>query len=104
GGLFEHDRNDIPECIREANADQLNYYLVGYSPKEGTFDKEAGKAKFHRVVVRMRHPELKVRWKSGFNGVTDELTSSLVPAPKTREQQLLEALASPFAASGIKVR
>ncbi|MEO8370196.1 MAG: hypothetical protein ABI806_13430 [Candidatus Solibacter sp.] len=52
----------------------------------------------------MRRPELKVRWKSGFNGVTDELTSALPPVPKSREQQLLEALASPFAANGIKVR
>jgi len=77
GGLFYHDRNDIPECIRQATDDQLGYYLLGYSPREGTFEKDAAKAKSHRVVVRMRLPGLTVRWKSGFNGVTDELTTAL---------------------------
>jgi len=105
GGLFYHDRNDIPECIRQATDDQLGYYLLGYSPREGTFEKDAAKAKFHRVVVRMRLPGLTVRWKSGFNGVTDELTTALPSgAPKTRERQLLDALASPFSATGLKVR
>jgi hypothetical protein len=105
GGLFYHDRNDIPECIRQATDDQLGYYLLGYSPREGTFEKDAARAKFHRVVVRMRRPELTVRWKSGFNGVTDELTTALPSsAPRTRERQLLDTLASPFSATGLKVR
>jgi VWFA-related protein len=105
GGLFYHDRNDIPECVGEASDDQLGYYLLGYSPREGTFEKDAAKAKFHRVTVRMRQPGLTVRWKSGFNGVPDQLTMTLpLAAPRTREQQLMDALASPFSATGLKVR
>jgi len=105
GGLFYHDRNDIPECVRQATDDQLGYYLLGYSPREGTFERDSAKAKFHRVTVRMRRPGLTARWKSGFNGVPEQLTVALTSAvPKTREQQLLDALASPFSATGLKVR
>jgi VWFA-related protein len=105
GGLFYHNRNDIPECVREATDDQLGYYLLGYSPREGTFERDAAKAKFHRVTVRMRRPGLTVRWKSGFNGVQDQLTiAGPSSEPRSREQQLLDALASPFTATGLKVR
>ena len=104
GGLFYHNRNDIEACIAQAANDQMGYYLLGYSPREGTFEKDAAKAKFHRVVVRIRTPGLSVRWKSGFTGVPDELSVALPDAPKTREQQLMDALASPFSATGIKVR
>ena len=105
GGLFYHNRNDISECVRQSADDQLGVYLLGYSPCEGTFEKDAAKAKFHRVTVRMRRPGLTVRWKSGFNGVQDQLMIAPTSAvPKTREQQLLDALASPFSATGLKVR
>jgi hypothetical protein len=103
GGLFFANRNDIVGCVREATADQLGYYLLGYTPAEGTFDRDREKAKFHRITVRVRRPGLRVRWKSGFRGVPDELTLT-DNTEKTREQQLLEALASPFAATGIRVR
>jgi hypothetical protein len=101
--MFFANRNDIVGCVREATADQLGYYLLGYTPAEGTFDKDREKAKFHRITVRVRRPGLRVRWKSGFRGVPDEL-SLTDNTEKTREQQLLEALASPFAATGIHVR
>jgi hypothetical protein len=53
----------------------------------------------------MRRPGLTARWKSGFNGVPEQLTIALPAAtPRTREQQLLDALASPFSATGLKVR
>ncbi len=103
GGLFYHGRNDLAECIAEAANDQLGYYLLGYSPAEGTFEKDAGKAKFHRLVVKVRNPGLTVRWKGGFTGVPDGLVTAPGPA-KTREQQLMDALTSPFSAAGLKVR
>jgi VWFA-related protein len=103
GGMFLANRNDIAGCIREAAADQLGYYLLGYTPAEGTFEKEQGQAKFHRVAVRVKRSGLRVRWKSGFLGVPDELHLTRT-TEKTREQELLEALASPFAATDIQVR
>jgi VWFA-related protein len=105
GGIFYRDTNDIPGSIRAAIDDQSGYYLLGYAPAEGTFDKNPRRAKFHRVTVRVTRPGLRVRWKSGFEGVTDDaLPLETLAAPKTREQQLAEALASPFAAIGLKVR
>jgi VWFA-related protein len=104
GGLFYRNRNDLAACIAEAAGDQLGYYLLAYSPREGTFEKDAAKARFHRVTVKLRTPGLSVRWKSGFTGVPDELVVSRADAPKTREQQLIDALSSPFHAAGIKVR
>ena len=59
-------------AIREATDDQSGYYLLGYSPGEGTFDKDPRSAAFHTVTVRVNRPELNVRWKSGFAGVPDE--------------------------------
>jgi VWFA-related protein len=42
---------------------------------------------------------------SGFNGIPDGMPDpALASAPKTREQQLMEALASPFTATELKVR
>lgn len=54
--------------------------------------------------MKVRTPGLTVRWKSGFNGVPDELVMARPDAPKTREQQLMDALVSSFSASGVKVR
>ena len=104
GGLnFSH--NDIPGAIREATDDQLGYYLLAYSPEEGTFDEDPRKAKFHRIAVRVNRPGLHVRWKSGFNGVPDALPGTdREPESRPRQQQLSEALSSPFAATGLKVR
>ena len=105
GGIFYHNSNDIPGAIRAAIDDQLGYYLLGYSPAEGTFDKNPRRVKYHKVTVRVARPGLHVRWKSGFEGVTDDaLPVETAGAPKTREQQLADALVSPFTATGIKVR
>jgi len=105
GGLSYRNPPDIPGVIREAADDQLGYYLLGYSPGEGAFEKDPRSAAFHRVTVRVNRPELKVRWKGGFEGVPDEaLRAGTASANRTREQQLAEALASPFATTGLKVR
>lgn len=104
GGIFYHNRNDIDACVAEAADDQAGYYLLGYSPKEGSFDQN-GHGKFHRLTLHVKRPGLKVRWKTGFNGVPDQLTlTDTATTARSREQQLLDALASPFTATGIKVK
>ncbi len=103
GGLFYNNRNDIPECIRLSVDDQMGYYLLGYSPPEGTFGQDGAESKFHRITVKVSRPGVQVRWKTGFSGVTD----ANQPQPDvalTREQQLTEALASPFAETSLNVR
>jgi VWFA-related protein len=105
GGLCYRNAIDIAGAIREAAGDQSGYYVLGYSPGEGAFDKNPGSAGFHRVTVRVNRPELNVRWNGEFAGVPDEaLRAETAPANRTRERQLAEALASPFAATGLKAR
>jgi hypothetical protein len=104
GGIFYRNRNDIEACVAEAADDQSGYYLLGYSPKEGSFDQN-GRGKFHRLTLHVKRPGLKVRWKTGFNGVPDRLTpSDTTTIGQSRERQLLDALGSPFTATGIKVK
>ncbi len=105
GGIFYHNTNDIPGAIRSAIDDQLGYYLLGYSPAEGTFSANPRASQFHKVTVRVKRAGLQVRWKSGFQGVPDDaLPATEVLTAKSREQELAEALASPFAAADIHVR
>ncbi len=60
GGLFLND-NDLPRSITRAADDQLGYYLLGYSPRQGTFDENAARARFHKIVVRVAPRGLHVR-------------------------------------------
>jgi len=53
GGLFFSNRNDLQTCVRQAADDQMGYYLLGYTPKEGTFDQDPARARFHKIVVRV---------------------------------------------------
>lgn len=103
GGLFYNNRNDIPECIRLSVDDQMGYYLLGYSPPEGTFERDASKTKFHRITLKVNRPGVQVRWKTGFSGVSDA-DQQQVDKMLTREEQLLQALASPFAETSLNVR
>ncbi len=105
GGFFFANRNDIPAAIQQAVDDQMGYYLLGYSPQEGTFEKDPKKVKYHRIAVRSKRPGLVIRWKTGFNGVTgNDVPLETSSSAKTREQQLMEALASPFTSNDLKVR
>jgi VWFA-related protein len=107
GGLFFSNRGEIAECIAQAADDQLGYYRLGYVPPEATFAKDPADARFHKVTVRVHTPGLQVRGKSGFSGLPDEAPGSepaSVATAKTGEEQLLQALASPFSASGVRVR
>ncbi len=101
GGMFIHDTNDIAKGINDVLDDQVGYYLLGYSPVEGTFDKDVKNQKFHKISVKVLRPGLHSRTRSGFLGVPDR---GRPPVLATREQQLAAALNSPFGATGIKVR
>jgi VWFA-related protein len=99
GGQFHKNMNNLAKAVRKSLDDQNGYYLVGYQPSEETFD--ASKRKFNKLEVRVKRPDVKVRYRSGFFNVTDE---SLRPANQTTGQKMLAALFSPFGASGITMR
>jgi hypothetical protein len=102
GGFFIHDTNDIGGGIQKVLEDQTGYYLLGYNPDPSTFDAKTGRRLFHKISVRVKPAGLHVRSRTGFYGTPDEEAR---PAPRTRDQQLFAALASPFGVpSGIHLK
>ncbi len=90
GGLFFRGTNDITAALASAVSDQEEYYLVAFQPDDETFEKSKGAAKFHRLEVKVKKPGVKVRFRKGFFGVTDEER-----LPKERPA-ILTAMMSPF--------
>jgi VWFA-related protein len=101
GGLFIHDTNDLSGGFRRILEDQQGYYLLGYRPSESTFDAATGGRRFHKLSVKVNRSGVRVRSRSGFYGVTDEQAH---PVRRTREEQLLGALISPFSSGDIRTR
>lgn len=102
GGQAIRNKNDISGGVKQIMDDQAGYYLVGFRPDDSTFDSEHGKIKFHHVSLKVKRPgKYNVRTRTGFYGVTDE---KIQTATDTPQQQLMGALFSPFAASGVQLR
>ena len=99
GGRFTYNSNDLNIGLRRMLADQRGYYLIGYRPSGETFAR--GADKFHRIEVRVKRPDLRVRSRQGFYGLTDKEAR---PAARTGDRQLYAALASPLSAGDIRVR
>ncbi len=98
GGFAFINNNDLSGGIRRVLDDQ-SYYLVGYEPDEDTFDPKI--RRFNKLDIRVLRKGTRVRYRSGFFGVTDERMAG----PKaTGNQNLLNALMSPFAVNEIPVR
>jgi VWFA-related protein len=101
GGLFVQGNNDIAAALRQAVDDGDGYYLIGYQPDSATFDEPIAAGKFHSISVRVKPPGLRVRSRTGFFGSPD---SRATPVAVTRQQQITNALASPFASGALEVR
>jgi len=102
GGLAIRNTNDMNGGVKRIMDDQAGYYLIGYRPDDSTFDSVNGKTKFHHVALKVKRPgKYTVRTRTGFYGVTDE---QLKASKDTPAQQLMGALLSPFAASGVQLR
>jgi VWFA-related protein len=102
GGFTIMNRNDLGAGIKQVLDDQRGYYLIGYRPDESTFNPVTGRRNFHKLSIKViGRPGLKVRHRVGFYGITDK---ELRPDPGARGQQLIKALSSPFASSGVNLR
>lgn len=99
GGLPFINQNDINKGLRDVIADQSSYYLVGYQPDAETFDPK--KNKFNKLEVRLKRTDLKIRYRSGFFGITDEKIRNT--AQMSPQQKTLSALTSPFSASEVNL-
>ncbi len=100
-GLFYYNNNDIAEGIRRAVDDQRGYYLLAYEPDESTFAVKSGVRPFHKLSVRVKRPDVTVRSRTGFYGYPDEQPQ---PETRSRAQQMVDAVISPFAASGVRMQ
>jgi hypothetical protein len=80
--------------------DDQSYYLLGYEPDADTFDPKT--RRYNKLQIKVKRPGLRVRYRSGFFGVSDEQIQK--PANRTPKQQIMTALTSPFAVNGIALR
>ncbi|HEY0080068.1 MAG TPA: VWA domain-containing protein [Pyrinomonadaceae bacterium] len=102
GGFAIRNSNDLSRGVGRVLDDQKGYYLIGYRPDESTFDIKGGRSRFHKITGRVkRSGGLRLRLRSGFYSFTEEETR---PAARTRQEQILAALSSPFASGGVGLR
>lgn len=97
GGFAVINNNNISKGIQRVLNDQRGYYLLAYQPDEDTFDPE--KRRFNKLKIKLKRSDLKIRYRSGFFGVSD--SDSL--AAKSSQQRMLDALVSPFGAGEISL-
>ena len=101
GGFSIRNSNDLSRGVARVLEDQKGYYLLGYVPEDTTFKLQNGRRQFHKIRVKVNVPGLTIRSRTGFYGIPDE---DARPVQKTREEQLLAAITSPFASGAIPVR
>jgi VWFA-related protein len=101
GGLFVFNTNDLVDGLRRAVDDQRGYYILAYVPEKSTFVPQNGKRDFHKLTVRVKRAGLVVRSRTGFYGYPD---SERQPETRTRAQQMVDALISPFSASDVRMQ
>ena len=99
GGFAIYNSNDLSGGLRKALDDQKSYYLIGYQPEASLFDPT--KSRFNQLVIKVKKPGLKVRYRSGFFGIKDEEIRSVASTP---QQQIISALVSPFGSGDISLR
>lgn len=99
-GFPFQNNNGLYKGIKKAVDDQNSYYLLGYQPDADTFDPK--KNRFNKLEIKVKRKGLKVRYRSGFFGVTDEKIQKDL-AQQTPTQKLVTALISPFGADDINL-
>jgi VWFA-related protein len=92
GGFFVRNNNDLGGAVRRVLDDQRDY-LIGFRPDQNFFDAANGRRRFNKFEVKVKREGLRVRTRAGFYGYTEGETR---PAPRTRSEQMLAAISSPF--------
>lgn len=98
GGKSLLNSNDLNYGIQRVLDEQAGYYLLGYLPDGDTFDVQ--KRRFNKLEVKVKRPNVKVSYRSGFfNSVADG--NSPGPGALDVTRQIANALMSPFVSSDI---
>ena len=98
GGFAIINNNDLSGGVRRILDDQ-SYYLVAYVPDDETFDPKT--RRYNRLDVKVTRPGARVRYRSGFFGISNEDRTAAV---ESGNQKLVSALVSPFAVNDISLR
>lgn len=101
GGISIINNNDLSGGIRKMLDDQ-SYYLVGYEPDDEVFDPQ--KRRFNKLEIKVTRKDARVRYRSGFFGVSDEQIAAKPKSNLTPQQKIVNAITSPFAANEISLR
>jgi hypothetical protein len=86
--------------MKKALDDSKSYYLIGYRPDDSTFDK-SGQRRYHNISVKVKQPDLIVRTRTGFFGISNE---EATPVRRTSEEYLMAAITSPFSSGDVDLR
>jgi VWFA-related protein len=98
GGIAIVNDNDLSGGIRRILDDQ-SYYLVAYEPDDATFDPRT--RRFNNLQIRVTRPGARVRYRSGFFGISDD---RIVKSAQTIAQKMTDALTSPFGVNDISLK
>lgn len=101
GGLAIVNSNDLSGGVDRILNDLSGYYLIGYRPSADTFKKKNGRATYHHITIRVKRPGLTSRSREGFLG---EIEKPPDVASRPMEQQLINAINSPFSHAGVRLR
>jgi VWFA-related protein len=86
GGLFFNNTNNLRPAFERVETDLRNYYLLGYTPSNSSFD-----GKFRTIEVKVKRPSVNVAARKGYFAVRDPggapVNSWEAPALGALEQQ-----------------
>jgi VWFA-related protein len=66
GGLFFNNTNNLRQGFERIESDLRNYYLLGYTPANNTFD-----GRFRNIEVRVRRSDVTIAARKGYFAVRD---------------------------------
>jgi VWFA-related protein len=98
GGVFVRNNNDLDNGLRRIIDSVQGYYLMAFRPDDA--DKERSKHTY-KVTVRLKRPELELRSRSTFTRFAETPNAA---APRTKDDELRDALASPFVKEDVHLK
>jgi VWFA-related protein len=98
GGIFVRNNNDLDNGLRRIIDSVQGYYLMAFRPDDA--DKERSR-RTYKVTVRLKRPDLELRSRSTFTRFAE--TTNAV-APPTKDDELRDALASPFVKEDVRLK
>jgi hypothetical protein len=101
GGFAILNTNDLGAGLARASQDVRDYYVIGYAPEARTFVVKGAPPQYHKLLVRVKRPDVKIRTRREFLGISDadETVENDTPA-----QQLVNVAISPFTSTDIALR